>query len=42
MPPAGFEHATPGNEQPQTYAVAREATGIKPVTTIVIKSGMVS
>jgi hypothetical protein len=28
MPRAGFEHATPATERPQTYALDRVATGI--------------
>jgi hypothetical protein len=28
MPPAGFEHAIPASERPQTHALDRAATGI--------------
>jgi len=28
MPPAGFEHAIPASELPQTHALDRVATGI--------------
>ena len=28
MPPAGFEHAIPATERPQTHALDRAATGI--------------
>jgi len=42
MPPTRFEHAILASEQPQTYALDRAATGIEPVTTMLIKSGRVS
>jgi hypothetical protein len=37
MPPVAFEPATPANEQPQTYALHRTATGMREIIMTVSK-----
>jgi hypothetical protein len=42
MPPAGFEPAVPVSERPQTHALDRAATAIRPLRVATLYSGQTS